>query len=133
MSAPLPSARWARQVGIRGRVLPAPQGRTLGRGKLAPQRAFFEDLIAQAPDIVLFDLRDALADAEGVHLGHASIAAVPRHRRAEIAGLAHVGRIAPRVIKGAQWIVPHGLSVIHRVSDTPVPLSAAVCARPEAN
>jgi len=54
--------------------LPAPQGRPRGHGKLAPHRSFFEELIAQDPDITLFELRDALADAEGVKVHHSSIA-----------------------------------------------------------
>jgi hypothetical protein len=41
---------------------------------LAPRRAFLEGLIAQDPDITLFELRDALAEAEGVKSHHSSIA-----------------------------------------------------------
>ena len=67
-------ARWARQVRRKGNADPAPQGRPPGQGKLAPHRAFFEDLIAQDPDITLFELRDALAEAEGVTVHHSSIA-----------------------------------------------------------
>ena len=74
MSAPLPSALRALQVRIRGHASPAPQGRPPGRGKLAPHRAFLEELIKQDPDITLFELRDALADAEGVQVHHSSIA-----------------------------------------------------------
>ena len=51
-----------------------PQGRPPGQGKLAPHRRFFEELLAQDPDITLFELRDALADAEGVQGHHSSIA-----------------------------------------------------------
>jgi transposase len=67
-------ARWARQVRRTGNVEPAPQGRPPGQGKLAPHQAFFEDLIAQDPDITLFELRDALVEAEGVTVHHSSIA-----------------------------------------------------------
>lgn len=67
-------ARWARQVRTVGYASPAPQGRPPGRGKLAPHGAFIEELIAQDPDITLFELRDALADAEGVKVHHSSIA-----------------------------------------------------------
>jgi transposase len=59
---------------VQGHVEPGPQGRPPGSGKLAPHRAFFEELIAQDPDITLYELRDALANAEGVHVHHASIA-----------------------------------------------------------
>jgi len=67
-------ARWALQVRRKGNAAPAPQGRPPGHGKLAPHRAFFEELIAQDPDITLFELRDALAEAEGVTVHHSSIA-----------------------------------------------------------
>lgn len=50
-------------------------GRPTGRGKLAPNQAFVEELVAQDPDITLFELRDALAMAEGVRVHHSSIAA----------------------------------------------------------
>jgi hypothetical protein len=36
----------------------------------------FEELVTQDPDITLFDLRDALAMAEGVKAHHSSIAAL---------------------------------------------------------
>ena len=67
-------ARWARQVRTKGHAEPAPQGPPRGKGKLAPHRAFLEELVAQDPDITLFELRDALADAEGVQVHHSSIA-----------------------------------------------------------
>jgi hypothetical protein len=41
------------------------QGRPLGRGKLAPYQAFIDELAVQDPDIMLYELRDALAMAEG--------------------------------------------------------------------
>jgi len=67
-------ARWARQVRTKGRATPAPQGRPRNTGKLAAHRASFEELVKQDPDITLFELRDALADAEGVQVHHSSIA-----------------------------------------------------------
>jgi transposase len=72
--SPATGARWARQIRTRGHAGPAPQGRPRGQGKLAPHQAFFEELIAQDPDITLFELRDALAVAEGVKVHHSSIA-----------------------------------------------------------
>ncbi|OSP51586.1 hypothetical protein BV911_19015, partial [Pseudoruegeria sp. SK021] len=72
--SPATGARWARQVRTTGHASPAPQGCPPGRGKLEPYRAFFEELIAQDPDITLFELRDALADAKGVKVHHSSIA-----------------------------------------------------------
>lgn len=68
--SPATGARWAQQIRTRGHASPAAQGRRRGRGKLAPHRAFLEELIGQDPDITLFELRDALADAEGVRLGN---------------------------------------------------------------
>ncbi len=72
--SPATGARWARQLKIRGHAEPAPQGPPRGKGKLAPYQAFLEELVAQDPDITLFELRDALADAEGVRVHHSSIA-----------------------------------------------------------
>ncbi len=69
-------SRWARAVRQRGRAIPLKQGRPTGRGKLAPHQAFIEELIAQDPDITLYELRDALAMAEGVQVHHSSIAAL---------------------------------------------------------
>jgi transposase len=72
--SPATGARWARQLKIRGHAEPAPQGPPRGKGKLAPYQAFLEELVAQDPDITLFELRDALAEAEGVRVHHSSIA-----------------------------------------------------------
>ena len=72
--SPATGARWARQVRTVGHAEPAPQGPPRGKGKLAPHRAFLEELVAQDPDITLFELRDALAEAEGVQVHHSSIA-----------------------------------------------------------
>lgn len=74
--SPATGARWGRAIRTRGHAFPAPQGRPRGRGKLAPYQPFFEELIAQDPDITLFELRDALAAAEGVVVHHSSIAAL---------------------------------------------------------
>ena len=71
--SPATGALWARQVHQTGRVDPAPQGRPRGMGKLAPHEAFFKELIAQDPDITLFELRDALADATGLQVQHSAI------------------------------------------------------------
>ena len=72
--SPATGARWAHQVRIKGHAEAAPQGPPRGRGKLAPHQAFLEELIAQDPDITLFELRDALAEATGVRVHHSSIA-----------------------------------------------------------
>ena len=69
-------SRWARAIRQRGGASPLKPGRPLGRGKLAPYRAFIEELVVQDPDITLYELRDALAMAEGVQVHHSSIAAL---------------------------------------------------------
>ncbi len=74
--SPATGSRWARAIVTRGCAEPARQGRPPGKGKLAPYQAFFEELVAQDPDITLFELRDALAAAEGVAAHHSSIAAL---------------------------------------------------------
>ncbi len=49
-------------------------GRPSGTGKLAAHVDFFQELVMQNPDNTLFELRDALADAEGVVVHHSAIA-----------------------------------------------------------
>jgi transposase len=71
--SPATGARRARAIRTRGHWAPAPQGRPKGRGKLAPYQVFFEELVAQDPDITLFELRDALAAAEGVAVHHSTL------------------------------------------------------------
>ena len=57
--SPATGTRWARAIRQHGTAAPAPQGRPRGRGKLAPHQAFLEELIAQDPDITLYELRCA--------------------------------------------------------------------------
>lgn len=66
--------RWAQKIRIRGEARIAPMGRPPGSGKLAAHVGFFQELVSQDPDITLFELRDALADAEGVTVHHSAIA-----------------------------------------------------------
>ena len=49
-------------------LAPAKSGRPPGWGKLAPHKGFLVELVEQDPDITLSELRDALAEAEGVHV-----------------------------------------------------------------
>ena len=67
-------SRWARQIRACGSASIGPMGRPTGTGKLAPYIHFFKELLMQDADITLFELRDALADAEGVTVHHSSIA-----------------------------------------------------------
>lgn len=69
-------ARWRRQIHMSGAARIAPMGRPPGSGKLAPYAYFFRELVAQDPDITLFELRDALADAEGITVHHSAIASL---------------------------------------------------------
>lgn len=55
-------------------LAPAACGRPAGHGKLAPYEAFLRELVEQDPDITLFELRDALAEAEDVRVHHSAIA-----------------------------------------------------------
>ena len=72
--SPATGARWAHQVRTKDHAKSAPQGPPRGKGKLAPLQGFLEELVAQDPDITLFELRDALTDAEGVRVHHSSLA-----------------------------------------------------------
>lgn len=71
--SPATGTRWSSQIRLTGRITPAVQGRPKGSGKLAPHVGFFKELIAQDPDITLFELRDALAAASGLYVQHSAI------------------------------------------------------------
>lgn len=104
--APATGARWGLAIRRTGQARAAPQGRPRGKGKLDPHRAFLEELVTQDPDITLFELRDALADAEGVQVHHSSIAdllsrlgftykkVAGRHRTPPCQGKTAKGRLA---------------------------------------
>ena len=68
--SPATGVRWAQRIRRGGEASVSVMGRPVGHGKLAPYADFFQELIAQDPDITLFELRDALADAHGVKLHH---------------------------------------------------------------
>jgi len=70
--------RWGRQIRSTGGANAAPMGRPTGTGKLAAHVGFFRELVTQDPDITLFELRDALADATGVIVHHSAIAGLLR-------------------------------------------------------
>ena len=63
--SPATGVRWAQRIRRGGEASVSVMGRPVGRGKLAPYADFFHELIAQDPDITLFELRDASADAHG--------------------------------------------------------------------
>jgi len=69
-------ARWPRKIRTHDSAPCAGMGQPDGSGKLGPHRSFLEKLIAQDPDITLFGLRDALAEAEaeGGKVHHSAIA-----------------------------------------------------------
>ena len=68
--------RWAGQIRRTGVATIAPMGRPSGTGKLAAHVGFLLELVEQDQDITLFELRDALAEAEGVSVHHSAIAAL---------------------------------------------------------
>ena len=70
---PATGVRWAQRIRRGGEVSLAGVGRLVGHGKLAPYADFFQELIAQDPDITLFELRDALADAHGKKVHNSGI------------------------------------------------------------
>ena len=57
--------RWAQRIRRGGEASVAVMERPVGHGKLALYADFSQELIAQDPDITLFELRDALAEAHG--------------------------------------------------------------------
>lgn len=71
--SPATGARWALAVRLTGCASAAPQGRPKGNGRLAPHRAFFEELIGQDADITLPELGAALEDATGLRVHPSSI------------------------------------------------------------
>ena len=64
--SPATGARWRHQIQTTGRVNPAQQERPKGSGKLAPHNDLFEESIAQDPDITLLELLAALTDLTGL-------------------------------------------------------------------
>jgi transposase len=67
-------SRLAQKVRRGASLAPRKCGRPPGSGKLGPHREFLLELVAQGPDITLFELRDALTEAEGVRVPHSAIA-----------------------------------------------------------
>lgn len=65
--------RWLRRIREQGDIAPDIQGRPKRHGKLAPHRAFLEELVAQDGDITLPELAGALHAATGVIAHSASI------------------------------------------------------------
>ena len=68
------AARLARKVRRGESLVPAKCGRPPGSGKLGAFRGVLIELVSQDPDITLHELRDALAEAEGVRVHHSAIA-----------------------------------------------------------
>jgi transposase len=58
--------RWLQRLREQGDLTLHPQGRAKGGGKLAPHRAFLEELVAQDGDITLPELAGALEAGTGV-------------------------------------------------------------------
>ena len=64
--SPATGVRWAAAIRQSGEARIAPQGRPPGKGKLAPHRAFFAEVLAQDGDITMAELSAALHGAAGV-------------------------------------------------------------------
>jgi len=54
-------------------LVPKKCGRPPGGGKLGPHQNLLRELVEQDRDSTLFELRDALAEAEGVRVHHSAI------------------------------------------------------------
>ena len=72
--SPATGVRLAGKVRRGESLAPAKCGRPPGSGKLGPYRTFLLELLGQDPDITLFELQGALAEAEGVRVHHSAIA-----------------------------------------------------------
>ena len=72
--SPASGVRLAAKVRAGESLEPKKCGAPPGRGKLGPYHGFLVELVEQDPDITLFELRDALAEAEGVRVHHSAIA-----------------------------------------------------------
>ena len=68
--------RWAGHIWHTGVATVAPMGRPSGTGKLAAHVGFLLEVVEQDQDTTRFELRDALAEAEGVSVHHSAIAAL---------------------------------------------------------
>lgn len=68
------SSRLARRIRRGEGLVPARCGRPPGTGKLGAVQGLLVELVSQDPDITLFELRDALAEAEDVRIHHSAIA-----------------------------------------------------------
>lgn len=55
-------------------LAPRKCGRPAGHGKLGPYGDLLREWVEQDPDMTLFELRDALAEAQDVHVHHSAIA-----------------------------------------------------------
>lgn len=73
MISPATGARLAGKVRRGEGLAPRKCGRPTGWGMLGPHRAFLIELVEQDPDITMPELRDALAEAEGVHVHETSL------------------------------------------------------------
>ena len=97
--------RWLRKMREQGNVAPAAQGRPRGHGKLAPHRAFLEELVGQDGDITLPELAGALEAATEV-----------------IAHPASIGRFLRKLgytYKKSHWWPPNGSARVRSTFDGP--------------
>ena len=67
------AVRFRRVILDGGSLEAKPRGGRRGGGKLAGHTDFLIELVNQDPDITLFELRDALAEAHGIKVHHSSV------------------------------------------------------------
>jgi len=72
------AVRFAARLRQCGDLVPAVNPRRRGHGRLVPYEGFFAELVDQAPDITLKDLRAALFEAHGVQASRSGIDCVLR-------------------------------------------------------
>jgi len=72
--SPSTGVRWAARLRETGVIEVKRFDNRLGKGKLADFEGFFLELLEQDQDMTLYELRDALFDAQGVQVHHSSIA-----------------------------------------------------------
>jgi transposase len=78
MISPATGARLAKRVRRGEPLAPRKCGRPSGWGKLGPHHDFLRELVEQDPDITMPELRDALAEAEGLRVHETSLSRVLR-------------------------------------------------------
>lgn len=72
------AVRFAASLRQGGDLVPAPNPRRSGHGRLVPYEGFFTELVEQDPDMTLKELQAALLEGHGVHASLSGIDTVLR-------------------------------------------------------